>query len=182
MLPNTDPVYKISMIPRGSTGGVTWFLPEKDTTYISKAKFLDQIAMGYGGRVAEEVFFGKENITTGASSDIENATEIARAMIMKYGFDDELGPENFASATLEGNHLGAEGGGKIFSEKTQEKIDEKVREILKKGYEKAREIIVKNKDLHEKITRHLLEVEELTQDEFDAFFEGMEGVPVKTIG
>lgn len=127
MLPNTDPVYKISMVPRGSTGGVTWFLPEKDTTYTTKAKFLDQIAMGYGGRVAEEIFFGRDYITTGASSDIENATEIARAMVMKYGFDEELGPENFASDALEGNHLGAEGGGKIFSEKTQEKIDEKVR-------------------------------------------------------
>ena len=174
MLPNTDPVYKISMIPRGSTGGVTWFLPEKDTTYVSKAKFLDQIAMGYGGRVAEEVFFGKDFITTGASSDIESATEIARAMIMKYGFDEELGPENFASAAIEGNHLGAEGGGKIFSEKTQEKIDEKVRDILKNGYERAKAIILANKDLHEKITRHLLEVEELTQEQFDAFFEGMQ--------
>ncbi len=182
MLPNTDPVYKISMIPRGATGGVTWFLPEKDTTYVSKAKFLDQIAMGYGGRVSEEIFFGKEFITTGASSDIENATEIARSMVMKYGFDEELGPENFASASLEGNHLGAEGGGKIFSEKTQEKIDEKVRDILKKGYERAKAIILANKALHEKITQRLLEVEELTQDEFDAFFEGMEGVPVKTIG
>ena len=173
MLPNTDPVYKISMIPRGSTGGVTWFLPEKDTTYVSKAKFLDQIAMGYGGRVAEEVFFGKDYITTGASSDIESATEIARAMVMKYGFDEELGAENFASDALEGNHLGAEGGGKIFSEKTQEKIDDKVRGILKSGYERARDIILAHKDLHEKITRKLLEVEELTQDEFDAFFEGV---------
>lgn len=182
MLPNTDPVYKISMIPRGATGGVTWFLPDKDTTYTSKAKFLDQIAMGYGGRVAEEVFFGKDFITTGASSDIENATEIARAMVMKYGFDEELGPENFASATLEGNHLGAEGGGKIFSEKTQEKIDEKVRDILKNGYEKARSIILAHKDLHEKITRHLMEVEELTQEQFDAFFDGVVGVPMKTIG
>ena len=103
-------------------------------------------------------------------------------MVMKYGFDEELGPENFASDSLEGNHLGAEGGGKIFSEKTQEKIDEKVRDILKGGYERARSIILANKDLHEKITRHLLEVEELTQEQFDAFFEGVMGVPVKTIG
>lgn len=80
---------------------MTWFLPEKDTTYVSKAKFLDQIAMGYGGRVAEEVFFGRDYITTGASSDIESATEIARAMVMKYGFDEELGAENFASDSLE---------------------------------------------------------------------------------
>ena len=182
MLPNTDPVYKISMIPRGATGGVTWFLPEKDTTYITRAKFLDQIAMGYGGRVAEEIFFGKDYITTGASSDIENATEIARAMIMKYWFDEELGPENFASDALEGNHLGAEGGGKIFSEKTQEKIDEKVRDILKGGYERARSIILANKDLHEKITRHLLDTEELTQEQFNVFFDGVPGVPTKTIG
>lgn len=101
---------------------------------------------------------------------------------MKYGFDEELGIENFASASLEGNHLGAEGGGKIFSEKTQEKIDEKVRSILKSGYEKAKTIILANKDLHEKITQRLLEVEELTQEQFDAFFKGVEEVPVKTIG
>lgn len=182
MLPNTDPVYKISMVPRGSTGGVTWFLPEKDTTYMSKAKFLDQIAMSYGGRVAEEIFFGKDYITTGASSDIEGATEKARAMVMKFGFDEELGPENFASDSLEGNHLGAEGGGKIFSEKTQEIIDAKVRDILKSSYERARTIILANKDLHEKITRHLLEVEELTQSEFDAFFTGVPGVPEKMVG
>ena len=103
-------------------------------------------------------------------------------MVMKYGFDEELGPENFASDAIEGNHLGAEGGGKIFSEKTQEKIDDKVRDILKNGYERARTIILANKDLHEKITKRLLEVEELTQEQFDIFFEGIIGVPVKTVG
>lgn len=84
MLPYTDPVHKVSIIPRGSAGGVTWFLPEKDTTYISRAKYLDELATLYGGRVAEEVFFGREMITTGASSDIERATSIARAMVMRY--------------------------------------------------------------------------------------------------
>lgn len=173
MTPFTDPVHKVSIIPRGSAGGVTWFLPEKDRTYVTKSKYLDELATLYGGRVAEEVFFGKEMITTGASSDIERATEIARAMVMRYGFDEELGAENFASDAIEGNYLGAEGGGKAFSEKTQEKIDEKVRIILKNAYERARTIITDFKPLHEKIAEVLLQKEELLAQEFDEFFEGV---------
>jgi cell division protease FtsH len=124
----------------------------------------------YGGRVAEEVFFGKEMVTTGASSDIERATEMARAMVMRYGFDEEVGAENFASDSISGNFLGAEGGGKLFSEKTQEKIDEKVRLILKNAYERARTIITDYRDLHEKIAEALLKKEELLSEEFDSFF------------
>jgi cell division protease FtsH len=90
MLAHTDPVHKISILPRGGAGGVTWFLPEKDRTYTSKAKYLDELATLYGGRVAEEVFFGADYITTGASSDIERATHIARAMVMRFGFDEEV--------------------------------------------------------------------------------------------
>lgn len=105
MLSHTDPVHKISIIPRGGAGGVTWFLPEKDRTYVSKAKYFDELATYYGGRAAEEVFFGSENVTTGASSDIERATEIARSMVMRYGFDEELGPENFAAEQVTGNYL-----------------------------------------------------------------------------
>lgn len=105
MLAHTDPVHKISILPRGGAGGVTWFLPEKDRTYTSKAKYLDELATLYGGRVAEEVFFGSDYVTTGASSDIERATEIARAMIMRFGFDKDLGAENYAPDSLEGNFL-----------------------------------------------------------------------------
>ncbi len=108
MLPHTDPVHKISILPRGGAGGVTWFLPEKDRTYTSKAKYLDELATLYGGRVAEEIFFGKDYITTGASSDIERATEIARAMVMRFGFDSDVGPENLAPDMTEGNYLGAQ--------------------------------------------------------------------------
>ena len=108
MLAHTDPVHKISILPRGGAGGVTWFLPEKDRTYTSKAKYLDELATLYGGRVAEEVFFGPEYITTGASSDIERATEIARAMVMRFGFDPEIGPENLAPDMIEGNFLGGQ--------------------------------------------------------------------------
>ncbi|MDD2744921.1 MAG: ATP-dependent zinc metalloprotease FtsH [Candidatus Gracilibacteria bacterium] len=178
MTPFTDSVHKVSIIPRGGAGGVTWFLPEKDRTYVTKAKYLDELATLYGGRVAEEVFFGSDMVTTGASSDIERATEIARAMVMRYGFDEELGAENFASDSIEGNYLGAEGGGKLFSEKTQEKIDEKVRLILRAAYERARHIITEYRSLHEKIAEVLLKKEELLAQEFDEFFEGV-SVPNK---
>ncbi|MFB0964262.1 MAG: ATP-dependent zinc metalloprotease FtsH [Patescibacteria group bacterium] len=181
MLANTDPVHKISIIPRGGAGGVTWFLPEKDRTYVSKAKYFDELACFYGGRAAEEIFFGSDFVTTGASSDIERATEIARAMVMRYGFDEDLGPENFAGEQVAGNYLGAEGSGKIVSEKTQEKIDEKVRLILKGAYSKAKDIILENRELHEKIALALLEKEELLREEFDAFFEGVGAVPAKNV-
>ncbi len=180
MTPFTDPVHKVSIIPRGWAGGVTWFLPEKDRSYVTKAKYLDELATLYGGRVAEEVFFGKEMVTTGASSDIERATEMARAMVMRYGFDEEVGAENFASDSISGNFLGAEGGGKLFSEKTQEKIDEKVRLILKNAYERARTIITDYRDLHEKIAEALLKKEELLSEEFDSFFAWVK-VPDKAI-
>jgi cell division protease FtsH len=90
MLPNPDPVHKISIIPRGSAGGVTWMLPDKDRSYTSKAWFLDELAVFYGGRAAEEIFLGQDAITTGASSDIQRATQIARSMVTEYGFDEEL--------------------------------------------------------------------------------------------
>lgn len=181
MLPYTDPVHKVSILSRGRALGVTWFLPEKDTILVSKAKYLDELATLYGGRVAEEVFFGRDFITTGASNDIERATEIARAMVTRYGFDEELGAENFAAEQITGNYLGAEGNGKVVSEKTQELIDQKVREILKQAYEKTRTIILANRDLHEKISEALLQKEELIQEEFDAFFDGIVGVPEKAV-
>lgn len=179
MLAHTDPVHKISILPRGGAGGVTWFLPEKDKTYTSKAKYLDELATLYGGRVAEEVFFGPEYITTGASSDIERATEIARAMIMRFGFDPDLGAENYAPDNIEGNYLGAQAQEKAISDDTRKVIDEKVRKMLQDAYAKAKSIITKNRDLHEMIAGELLKKEELLQEEFDEFFKDVAGVPAK---
>jgi cell division protease FtsH len=181
MTPFTDPVHKVSIIPRGNAGGVTWFLPEKDRTYVTKARFLDELATLYGGRVAEEVFFGQDMVTTGASSDIERATEIARSMVMRYGFDDELGAENFASDRAMDNYLGSEGGGKTVSEMTQQKIDEKVRGILRTAYNRAKGIIETYRDLHATIADTLLVKEELLAREFDAFFEGVVVPPKATM-
>ena len=180
MLPHTDPVHKISILSRGRALGVTWFLPERDTVLISRAKYQDELATLYGGRVAEEIFFGIDNITTGASNDIEKATEIARAMVMRYGFDAELGAENFSSDAIEGNYLGAESNGKAVSEKTHEIIDQKVRAILHDAYEKARNIITEHSSLLEKVATRLLENEEILRDEFEEFFGDIKGLPPKS--
>jgi cell division protease FtsH len=179
MLPHTDPVHKISILPRGGAGGVTWFLPDKDRTYTSRAKYLDELATLYGGRVAEEVFFWHEYITTGASSDIERATEIARAMVMRFGFDKDLGAENYAPDAVEGNYLGAQAQEKAISDDTRKLIDEKVRKLLTDAYNKAKHIITTYKVLHETIATELLKKEELLEEEFDAFFHDMPEVPAK---
>ena len=179
MLPHTDSVHKISILPRGGAGGVTWFLPEKDRTYTSKAKYLDELATLYGGRVAEEVFFGDDYITTGASNDIERATSIARAMVMRFGFDKEIGAENYAPDNVDGNFLGAEAQQKAISDETRKLIDEKVKKYLSDAYETARKIITDNKNLHEDIANALFEKEEMLKEDFDAFFAGNPAVPEK---
>lgn len=182
MLPHTDPVHKISILPRGGAGGVTWFLPEKDTTYTSKAKYIDELAVFYAGRAAEELFLGEEYVTTGASNDIERATAIARAMVMRFGFDKDLGMENYASDASEGNFLGGGGGQeKLLSPETRKLIDEKVRILLADAYTTAKKIISENFDLHKKIAEDLLAKEEMLKEEFDAYFEGMTNVPEKII-
>ncbi len=181
MLPHTDPVHKVSILSRGRALGVTWFLPERDSILISKAKFLDELATLFGGRVAEEIFFGQENITTGASNDIERATEIARNMVMRYGFDEELGPENLSVRSLDGNHLGMDGDALPISEETHKIVDSKVRSLLKSAYDRAKSIISENQDLHERIVQVLLKKEEILREEFDAFFDGHIGLPAKAV-
>lgn len=181
MLPNPDPVHKISILSRWWALWVTWFLPDKDKILVSKAKYLDEIATLYGWRVSEEIFFGKENITTWASNDIERATEIARAMVMRFGFDEELWAENFVEEPMAGNFLDFQWKNKTISEKTQEKIDEKVREILKKAYLIAKDLISNHKALHEKISWVLVEKEEILREEFDEFFNDVEWLSEKNV-
>ncbi len=170
LLPHTDPVHKVSIISRGWALWVTWFLPERDRLLVSKAKYLDELATLYWGRVAEEIFFWKDNITTWASNDIERATKIARDMVTRFGMDEEIWAENFANDSVNGNHLWAEWAAKPFSDNTQNLIDKKVKEILSNAYNTARELITKNKDLHIKISEDLLTKEEINKEEFDAYF------------
>ncbi len=171
MTKHSDPVHKISIISRGSAGGVTWFLPEKDRTYVTKAKMLDELTVFFAGRAAEEIFFGSEYITTGASSDIERATDIARSMVTRYGFDADIGMENIAGRMLTDNHLGEVAEWTEISDETKHLVDKKVRELLHIAYEQAKKIISTHRDLHEKISQVLMKKQEMLQDEFDAFFE-----------
>ena len=166
LLPNTDPVHKVSIVSRGWALGVTWFLPERDALLIPKSKYIDELATLYWWRAAEEIFFWKENITTWASNDIEKATQIARQMVARFWMFEEIWAENF---TWEMNK--AERWERPFiSDETIKKIDLKVKQILKDAYDTAIRLITKNKKLHEKISKDLLEKEEITREEFEAYF------------
>ena len=168
LLPNTDPVHKVSIVSRGWALWVTWFLPERDELLVSKAKYLDELATLYGWRVAEEVFFWKESITTWASNDIERATKIARKMVMKYGMFEDIWAENFEWEIDSYSQTWIK---PFVSDETIKKIDLKIKEILSDAYKVAVKIITENKDLHEKISKDLIEKEELNREEFNSYFE-----------
>ena len=171
MLPNTDPVHKVSIISRWWALWVTWFLPERDALLTPKSKFIDELATLYGWRAAEEIFFWIENITTWASNDIEKATHIAREMVMRYGMYEEIWRENFAWERWMGNHLWSWEEKPIISDNRMELIDSKVKEILDDAYKTAIDIITNNKKLHEKISKDLLEKEEINKEEFEEYFK-----------
>lgn len=167
LLPNTDPVHKISIISRWWALWVTWFLPDRDVLLTKKSKFIDELATLYWGRASEEIFFWKENITTWASNDIEKATQIARNMVVRYWMFEEIWAENFVwdidAYTWQWQKP-------IVSDETIKKIDEKVKEILKNAYNNAIDLITKNKKLVEKISNELLKKEELSREEFEVYF------------
>ncbi len=167
---HSDPVHKISITPRGGALWVTWFMPERDAVLTSKAKFLDELCVLYGGRASEEIFFGADMITTGASNDIERATKIARNMVMRYGMYEDIWRENFAGERWMWNYTGVEWDMPVVSQETQKAIDLKVQQILKEQYDRAIKLIKENKDLHIKISEDLLEKEEIDREEFDAYF------------
>ncbi len=168
LLPNTDPVHKVSIVSRWWALGVTWFLPERDKLLVSKAKYIDELATLYGWRVAEEIFFWKENITTWASNDIEKATDIARKMVMKYWMFEDIWAENFE---WEINSYSQTWIKPFLSDDTIKKIDSKVKEILANAYNTAKDTIKKHKELHKEIALKLIEKEELSKEEFENFFK-----------
>jgi len=165
-LPNVDPVEKISIVSRWMALGVTWIMPQEDRYLYSKAKFLDELVTLLGWRAAEEVFFWKDEITTGAANDFEKATKIATDMVVKYWMDEELWPVvYFDEESMQWLPF------KKFSEKTNEIIDEKVKNILKNAYEKAKKILIENKDTIHKLAKILLEKEYLTREEFESIMK-----------
>ena len=175
LLPNCDPIHKVSIISRGMAGGVTWSRPEEEKNYMGRSHFEDDICMALGGYVAEEMFFGE--ISTGPSSDLKKAGKIARAMITKYGMS-ELGPITFGDDNNE-VFLGKDFGHvRNYSEQYAAKIDDLVRKLMEKSHDRAKDLIKKNKKLVEKIAQDLIKTETMDAKDFAKYFKGMK-VPKK---
>jgi len=171
MLPHANTVRKISIIPRGMAGGVTWFLDE-DSIFYSRSKFKALIASALGGRVAEEIVFGE--ITTGASNDLQQITKMAQSMVTRYGMSDEMGLRVYGDRQ-EMVFLGREiSEQRDYSDAVAEQIDRQVRVIIDTEYERVREILEANRDKLELVAQALLEVETLEAHEFVAVLEGKE--------
>ena len=168
LMPEHDPVYKVSIIPRGRALGVTMFLPEEDRYSISRRAILGQICSLYGGRIAEEMTLGKEGVTTGASNDIQRATEMARNMVTKWGLTDELGPLLYSEDEGE-VFLGRSAAhqAKTVSVDTAIAIDREVRRIVDECYDRAKEILEGNRDILELMKDALMEYETIDTDQID---------------
>jgi cell division protease FtsH len=173
-LPHAQAVRKITIIPRGMAGGVTWFM-EDDIFFYSRSKFQALIATALGGRVAEEIVFGE--ITTGASNDLQQITKMARAMVTQYGMSDEMGARVYGDKQ-ELVFLGREiSEQRDYSDAIAEQIDGEVREIIDSEYERARNILVENREKLDLVAATLLEVETLEASDFVALIEGTERTP-----
>lgn len=162
-----DKLERITIVPRGQSLGATRYSPDEDMNLVSKAQFLDQLVSLLGGRVAEELFVGEENITTGASNDFERATKIAADMILKYGMDHEMGTISYMDKGDNdmNNHF------RRYSDATTQMADHKIKQLIADAYKKAKEILTDNKDKVEKITTVLLEKEYLSKEEFDEMMQ-----------
>ncbi|MEO0693288.1 MAG: ATP-dependent zinc metalloprotease FtsH [Pseudomonadota bacterium] len=169
-VPDHDPIHKATIIPRGRALGLVLSLPERDQLSVSYRKYTSKIAMAMGGRVAEELVFGKENVTSGAASDIQQVSKIARAMVTQFGFAEELGYVDYANEQQ--SYLGSYGGGANHSGITQKTIDDKVKEIVDEGYETAKRVLTEKRDDLERLAQGLLEYETLTGNEITRVIAG----------
>lgn len=177
LLPNCDPVHKISIVSRGMALGVTWFLPEEDKHLYTKSKFEDELVSLLGGYVAEELVFGE--MTTGASNDLERATNIARNMVTQYGMS-KIGPVIFGEKKHE-VFLGRDFGHiKNYSEEMARKIDVEIKNFIDIAHQRAKDILKKHKKLLDRIAANLMKKETLTGEEFSSFF-GRVKVPKKVM-
>ena len=173
IVPDHDPVYKVSIIPRGRALGVTMFLPEEDRYSLSRQTILSQICSLYGGRIAEEMTLGKDGVTTGASNDIQRATEMARNMVTKWGLSEELGPLLYSEDEGE-VFLGrsAASQSKSFSGNTAISIDTEVRKIIDECYGRAEKILEDNREKLEMMKDALMEYETIDVDQIDDIMNG----------
>jgi cell division protease FtsH len=168
LMPDYDPVQKISIIPRGRAGGLTWFTPSEDrmdTGLYSRAYLENQMAVALGGRLAEEIIFGEEEVTTGASNDLQQVARVAKQMITRFGMSDRLGP--VALGRQQGNmFLGRDiMSERDFSEETAAAIDEEVRKLVDTAYSRAKEVLLNNRKVLDEIAQMLIDKETVDAEE-----------------
>ncbi|GAB3732201.1 ATP-dependent zinc metalloprotease FtsH [Luteimonas pelagia] len=177
LVPEHDPVYKVTIIPRGRALGVTMYLPEGDKYSFNRTAIESQLASLYGGRVAEELIFGTDKVTTGASNDIERATKMARNMVTKWGLSDELGPIAYGEEEDEVFLGRSVTQHKNVSDDTARRIDEVVRGILDKAYQRTTGILTENLDKLHAMAKALLLYETIDAPQIDAIMDGREPPP-----
>jgi cell division protease FtsH len=172
LLPHTDPLHKVSIIPRGQAGGYTLLLPKEDRNYMTKSQMLDQIVMLLGGRMSEKLVL--KEISTGAQNDLERATDLVRRMITQYGMSDELGPLTFGrrhEQVFLGRDISQE---RNYSEAIAYSIDKEARRIIDEAYSKTRELLENNMDKLHLVAKTLMEKETIKAGEFSQLMEGLE--------
>jgi len=174
MVPSHDPVYKVTIIPRGRALGVTMYLPEQDRFSYSKEFLESQLSSLFGGRIAEELIGGPENVTTGASNDIERATEIARKMVTAWGLSEKMGPLAYAEEQGE-VFLGRQAAQqRHMSDDTARSIDEEVRSIIDRNYDRAKKILTENMDILHDMAKALMKYETIDAAQIDDLMERKE--------
>jgi cell division protease FtsH len=177
LVPSHDPVYKVSIIPRGRALGVTMFLPEEDRYSYSKERLESQISSLFGGRLAEKLIFGNDSVTTGASNDIQRATEIARNMVTKWGLSEKLGPLTYSEEEGEvflGHSVTQH---KVVSDETAHIIDEEIRSVIDRNYKRAEQILVDNKDKLGLMAKALIKYETIDAEQIKDIMLGKEPRP-----
>ena len=182
LVPAHDPVHKVTIIPRGRALGVTMFLPEEDRHSYSKQRLESSISTMFGGRVAEEIIFGNDFVTTGASNDIQRATEIARSMVTKWGLSERLGPLTYSDEQGEvflGHSVTQH---KQMSDETAHSIDEEIRAIISRNYERATRILTENRDKLHVMAQALIKYETIDAGQIDDIMAGREPRPPRDWG
>jgi cell division protease FtsH len=179
LVPEHDPVYKVSIIPRGRALGVTMFLPEGDRYSHSKKQLESQISSLFGGRIAEELVFGPESVTTGASNDIERATDIARNMVTKWGLSERLGPLTYTEDEGEVFLGRSVTQHKNMGDDTARIIDEEVRSFIDRNYERARTLLTENIKILHNMAKALIKYETIDAGQIDELMAGHEAPPPK---
>jgi cell division protease FtsH len=177
LVPSHDPVYKVSIIPRGRALGVTMFLPEEDRYSFSKERLESQISSLFGGRIAESLSFGGESVTTGASNDIQRATEIARNMVTKWGLSEKLGPLTYSEEEGEvflGHSVTQH---KMVSDETAHIIDEEIRSVIDRNYKRAEQILTDNRDKLLLMAEALIKYETIDSEQINDIMAGKEPRP-----